>query len=569
MRTASKTRPHVILIITDDQGYGDLACHGNPLIRTPNMDRLHGESVRLTNCHVGPTCAPTRAALLTGRYCNSAGVWHTIMGRSLLRDNEITLADVFLENGYSTGFFGKWHLGDNYPFRPEDRGFQEVVRHGGGGVTQAPDIWGNNYFDDAYYHNGKPQRYEGYCTDVWFDNAIRFIQQNKNRPFFCYLATNAPHSPFNVSRQYSRLYDENDAVPNANFYGMITNIDDNIARLEKALQQLDLRDDTIFIFMTDNGTAAGFRNGQGFNAGMRGTKGSEYDGGHRVPFFIRWPNGNLQGGRDIERLTAHIDVMPTLIDLCGLRPPADAVFDGASLKALLSQSGLDWPNRVLVTDSQRVDHPVKWRKSAVMTDRWRLVNRDELYDMTSDPGQKNDAAAQHPDVVAWLREEYEKWWERVSKDFDDYCEIIIGSDHENPTCIVSHDWHGESVPWNQQQIRSGMTGNGFWAVEIARDGKYEFQLRRWPIEEDMPINSSIPASSPVPGGFQYPAGKEIRVTQARLKIADLDITIPVKRYDKAAIFIMELKAGKTFLQTWFSDDENQSRGAYYVYAKRL
>jgi len=562
-------KPNVVLIITDDQGYGDLACHGNPYIKTPNMDRLHTQSVRFTNFHVGPTCAPSRAALLTGRYCNRTGVWHTIMGRSLLRKDEITLADVFEDNGYNTGFFGKWHLGDNYPFRPEDRGFNEVVRHGGGGVAQQPDYWGNDYFDDTYYHNGKPQKYEGYCSDVWFDNAINFVSKNKDQPFFCYLSTNAPHSPYNVADKYSAPYKDNDKIPNANFYGMITNLDDNIARMEKTLDHLGLRDDTIFIFMTDNGTAAGVSKGKGFNAGMRGQKGSEYDGGHRVPFFIRWPNGGIKEGLDVKQITSHIDVMPTLIDLCTLSKDNNNALDGTSLAKLLRGKILDWPERVLVTDSQRVDHPVKWRKSAVMTDKWRLINGLELYDMDKDHGQKLDIASNKPTVVSRLRNEYEKWWSSVSSRFGEYCEIIIGSDNENPVKLTSHDWHGDVVPWNQQQVRSGMQGNGIWALDVAKAGQYQFQLRRWPAEIDKPINSPIPAEAPVPGGFQYGVGKSFNITKARLKIAHFDESIPVSSDDKVATFLVNLKKGKTRLQTWFSENDNKPFGSYYVYVKRL
>ena len=270
-----RQKPNVILVITDDQGYGDLACHGNPIIKTPNLDLLHSQSTRLTNFHVSPTCAPTRAALMTGRYCNRTGVWHTIMGRSLLRKDETTMADVFSANGYKTAIFGKWHLGDNYPFRPADRGFGESLIHGGGGVGQAPDYWDNDYFDDTYFHNGKPKKFKGYCTDVWFDAAIKFIEKNKEKHFFCYLSTNAPHSPYNVEKKYSDLYKDNENVPNADFYGMITNIDENIGRLMKRLKNLKLENDTIFIFMTDNGTSAGFRQGKGCNAGMRARKGSE------------------------------------------------------------------------------------------------------------------------------------------------------------------------------------------------------------------------------------------------------------------------------------------------------
>jgi arylsulfatase A-like enzyme len=558
---AAKNRPNVIIVITDDQGYGDLACHGNKIIKTPNLDKLYGETVHLNNFHVGPTCAPTRAALMTGRYCNRTGVWHTVMGRSMLRKDEVTVADVFGDNGYSTGIFGKWHLGDNYPFRPDHHGFQEVMVHGGGGVTQTPDYWDNDYFDDTYYHNGKWKPFSGYCTDVWFDGAMSFIEKNKTKPFFCYLTTNAPHGPYLVGQKYIDMYKDNENVPNPAFYGMITNIDDNMARLDKKLRDLGLRDNTIFIFMTDNGTAAGFKTTdgdvKGFNAGMRGTKGSEYDGGHRVPCFIRWPAEGITKSRDINRITAHVDLLPTLADLCGIEPAKDVLLDGDSLKPLLLGDGKNWPDRVLITDSQRIEFPEKWRKSAVMTDRWRLVNGKELYDMPADPGQENDVAAENPKVVKRLRDEYEKWWASVSERFDEYCETIIGTEHEDPVTLTCHDWHESGLPpWNHGQIRRGPKNNGFWAVEIARDGTYEFALRRWPIEVDKPITAAIPG------------GEAINAVKARIKIANQDETKPFGKSDVDVKFRLTLKPGKTTMQTWFIDDKGDApRGAYYVYAR--
>ena len=546
-------RPNVVLVMTDDQGYGDLTCHGNPIIQTPHLDELYAKSVRLTNFHVGPTCSPTRAALMTGHYCNRTGVWHTIMGRSLLRKDEVTMGDIFSVAGYRTGIFGKWHLGDNYPFRPQDRGFGEVLIHGGGGVGQGPDYWGNDYFDDTYFHNGKTEKFTGYCTDVWFDGAMKFIEANKNRPFFCYLPTNAPHGPYNVAAEYMNPYlDKGLPESQARFYGMITNIDDNMARLMRRLKELNLEENTILIFMTDNGSS-----GNGYNAGMRGKKGSEYDGGHRVPCFIRWPAGHLTSGKDIERLTAHVDLLPTLIELCGLKKPQDLKFDGDSIVRLLTGRDGNWPDRTMVTDSQRIEHPEKWRKSAVMTDRWRLINGKELYDMKIDPGQKKDIADADPQVVDKLRKAYEDWWASVSTRFDEYCEIIIGSDKQNPTRLMSHDWHTPKVPWNQGVIRSGMQANSFWAVEIERSGTYQFELRRWPEEVDAPINEAIPG------------GKAIAATKARLKVADIDETITVPAEAKAVTFQVRLKPGKTRLQTWLMDDKGTSRGAYYVYAKRL
>jgi arylsulfatase A-like enzyme len=545
-------RPNVVLVITDDQGYGDLGCHGNPVIQTPNLDRLHSQSIRLTDFHVDPTCSPTRSALMTGHYSTRTGVWHTIMGRSLLGKHEVTMADVFFASGYRTGIFGKWHLGDNYPFRPQDRGFGEVLIHSGGGVGQGPDYWGNDYFDDTYLHNGEFKKFSGYCTDIWFDGAMRFIEANKERPFFCYLTTNAPHGPYNIADEYSRPYLEK-GVPEsqARFYGMITNIDENMGRLMRRLKELKLEENTILIFMTDNGTSGSY------GGGMRGKKGSEYDGGHRVPFFIRWAGGGFEGGRDVGRLTAHIDLLPTLIGLCGLKKPADVKFDGVSLVPLLKNRDIRWFERMLLVHSQRIEYPEKWRKSAVMTEKWRLVNGKELYDIKADPGQTNNIADKHPKVVEELREAYEEWWADLSEVFDEYCETIIGSDKENPVRLMSHDWHTPQVPWHQGAIRNGMQANGFWAVEVERDGSYEFSLRRWPEEVDKPITAAIPR------------GKAIAVTKARLKIADVDVSKPVTKDAHALVFRIRLKAGKTRLQTWFIDDKDESRGAYYVYVKRL
>ena len=256
--TMSRERPNVVFVLTDDQGYGDLGCHGNDVIRTPNLDRHHADGVRFTDFHVGTTCAPTRSGLLTGHDCNSAGVWHTIGGRSLLREDEWTLADALREAGYRTGHFGKWHLGDSQPFRPHERGFERSIYHAGGGIGNTGDPWGNDYFDDTYYVNGDPERFAGYCTDVFFREGLRFIEEHREEPFFCYIATNAPHTPLNVEPRYVAMY--RDAVPHedrARFYGMITNIDENFGALTRRLEELGLADDTIVVFMTDNGTATG------------------------------------------------------------------------------------------------------------------------------------------------------------------------------------------------------------------------------------------------------------------------------------------------------------------------
>jgi len=559
-----KNRPNVIVLMTDDQGYGDLGCHGNPIVKTPNIDKLHARSVRLTNFHVSPTCSPTRASLMTGRYCNRTGVWHTIMGRSLLRADEVTMADVFSASGYRTGIFGKWHLGDNYPFRPQDRGFDESLVHHGGGIGQGIDYWGNDYFDDTYFRNGRPEKFKGYCTDVWFDEAMKFIESNKEQPFFCYIPTNAAHGPFFVAERYSKPYRDKGLEPSlAAFYGMITNIDENMGRLMVRLYRLGLSEDTILVFMTDNGGEPA-ENRDRYRGGMRGFKGSQYDGGHRVPCFIRWPGGAFEGGRDVGRLTAHIDLVPTLIELCGLKKPGGVKFDGMSLASLLAGGGAEWAERVLVTDSQRVDHPIKWRQSATMTDRWRLIDGRKLYDIKADPGQKIDIAVKHPEVVKKLRGAYEKWWADVSERFDEYCEIVIGSEEQNPTCLMSHDIHGQVV-WNHEQVRAGARADGFWAVEVAREGVYEFTLRRWPEEVNRPISGLVDIDKE---DEEY---EVITATDARLKVADFDETKPVGPEAMEVKFEERLKAGKTRVQAWFVNGLGDGRtfGAYYVYVKRL
>ena len=563
-------RPNVILIMTDDQGYGDLACHGNTILDTPNMDRLHSQSVRFTNFHVSPTCAPTRAALMTGLYTNRTGVWHTIGGRSLLRKDKVTMAEVFKENEYHTAIFGKWHLGDNYPFRPQDRGFLEVLVHGAGGVGQTPDFFDNDYFNDTYIHNGKLEEYRGYCTDVWFREAIEYIERQKDNPFFCYISTNAPHSPFYVDNKYSKAYEGIKNIPSNEFYGMITNIDDNIGILTRKIEDLGISDNTILIFMTDNGSSMGdkkIENITAFNAGMRGKKNSEYDGGHRVPFFVKYPNGKLEAGKDVNNISAHIDVLPTLIELCGLKLNKPIDFDGKSLIPLINCSDENWSERLLITDSQRVEHPIKWRKSAVMSDNWRLVNGEELYNMVDDPGQTNDVALKEPKKVEKFRKAYDTWWDDVSLDFDDFQAIIIGSPAENPVNLTSHDWHSNTqVPWNHKHVRSGLQGNGFWVLDIEHTGIYEITLSRWPLSMKLPINSGMEKRPALNGTSVNESleGKALNILKAKIEIGREKMEQDVKETDVSVTFTVNLKAGKDKrLITTFRGNE-VDMGAYYV-----
>ena len=578
-----RARPNVVFVLTDDQGYPELGCHGNPIIQTPNLDAFHQCSTRFDQFHVGPTCAPTRSGLMTGHHANSTGVWHTIGGRSLLRRDEWTLPAALGQAGYHTGIFGKWHLGDEFPYRPHDRGFATAVYHGGGGISQTPDWWGNDYFDDTYLVNGEPRKFKGYCTDVFFAEAMKYIEQHRDEPFFCYISTNAPHGPWNVAPRYRDLYRDADVPAHyARYMGMITNIDENFGKLREHLQRLDLEDDTILVFMSDNGPCGGARHGvdNPYNAGMRGYKGSEYDGGHRVPFFVRWPHGELREGFQIDELTAYVDFMPTILDLCGVDVPAERSFHGESLAPLLrAETDGHWRDRVLVTDSQRVTNPIKWKQSAVMKDAWRLVNGRELYDLASDPAQERDIAADNPEQVAELRGEYEKWWDVVSRQFDVDVPIPLGAEGGEETHFTTHDWRNETCDcaWNQGAIRRGHQANGYWEVLVERPGVYEFELRRWPEEAGHAIAAGIDGDDiewdregvDENAHHYYTGGEALPIRRACLKITGrpmLDKEIAPE--DAGAVFEVELDAGPARLQTWFSDGSHFNIGAYYVYVRR-
>jgi arylsulfatase A-like enzyme len=549
-------RPNVLVVITDDQGYGDVGAHGNTMISTPNLDRLHAESVRCTDFHVDPTCSPTRSALMTGRYSTRTGVWHTIMGRSLMDEDEETLAEMFHASGYRTGMFGKWHLGDNYPTRPQDQGFEHVVWHHGGGVGQGPDYWDNEYFDDTYEVNGEWQPFEGYCTDVWFQEAMDFIAEDSARPFFAYLSTNAPHGPFLVSESYSQPYlDAGVPETMAKFYGMITNIDENLGRLRTLLDDRGLADNTLLLFLTDNGTAAGDAAHRkesgtwpGFNAGMRGKKGSEYEGGHRVPMFAHWPNGGVQGGRDVASLAAHIDVLPTLMELCGVPRQGPRPLDGSSLAGALRGTKPGPTDRTVFVHSQRIEFPKEWRKCSVMTEQWRLVNGEELYRIDLDPSQETDLATQHPDTVQDLRKRYQGWWQSLQPVFDQYVRLGLGGP-ENPTQLMSHDWHTQSrgVPWHQNHVRNGYVVNGPWAVDVERAGPYEVTLYRWPAHLQKAMEMEFAA---VEIGGQH-ASRELEPAAT------------------CATFRLDLEPGPTELLTTLRRTTGEEHGAYFTSVRRL
>jgi len=425
------SRPNIILVMTDDQGYGDLGCHGHPFLKTPNLDNLHSQSTRFTDFHVSPTCAPTRSALMSGRAPFKNGVTHTILERERMTLKAVTIAQVLKQAGYESGIFGKWHLGDADPYQPENRGFDETFIHAAGGIGQnfpgtQGAVPGTSYFNPFIKHNGRIVKTSGYCTDVFFDQAMAWMKKCRDRkqPFFAYLPTNAPHGPFIVAENYSQLFEGKVKDKNTRaFYGMIVNIDENMGRLMAKLDEWGMADDTLLIYMTDNGSAKGSRI---YNAGMKGGKGSVNQGGARVPLFMRLP-GQIEAGRDIDRLTRHVDMFPTLAAIAGAKLPKGVDLDGRSLVPLIENPKAKWADRHTFFHQGRwpkAGAPGRWSKGnsnpddyqhqrfAVRNERWRLVGK-ALYDLDTDPGEKTDVSAQHPQVVAKMMKAYDAWWQEV------------------------------------------------------------------------------------------------------------------------------------------------------------
>jgi len=547
-------QPNVVLVLTDDQGYGDLAGHGNPVLKTPHLDALRTQSVRLTDFHVAPMCTPTRGEILTGRDAMANGATFVCLGRSMMRHDLPTLAEIFAASGYRTGHFGKWHLGDSYPHRPQDRGFQETVHHGAWGITSIADHFGNDYNDDTYRHNGTREKYTGYCTDVWFDLAMKYMRtcQADGKRFFVYLPTNCPHSPHWVARSYADPY-RRKGIP-AEFFGQIANIDENMGKLLAMLEQTKLAENTILIFMTDNGTVRGDRV---FNAGMRGRKTQLWEGGHRVPCFFRWPTGSLGQPRDIDELTQCQDLLPTLIDLCGLKAPAGIELDGKSLAGVLRDSQKRLADRMLVV--QYGPNPKKGA-AAVLWGKWRLIDGRRLYHVGNDPHQDTDVAAAHPDVVKKMREYYDAWWDRTRPQFDEVRYIHLGSDKANPTTLYSSDWVGSYADNFGNLARGDRVGR--WHVIVEKDGTYEFTLRRWAPEANTPL--AAPLAGPMG------KGKAVPIASAKLKIGGAEASKPAPAGAKSVAFTMDLKAGKTVLETWFHDKNGKVLcSAYYTEVKQV
>ena len=576
-------KPNIIVILVDDMGYGDIAAHGNPVIRTPHLDKLHAESARLTDFHVDPTCSPTRAALLTGKYAHRVKVWHTIAAGNHLREGETTLADILRANGYRTGMFGKWHLGSNLPYRPIDRGFDEWLGQGDGGTGTTADHFLNDRVDDHYLHNGTWKKIEGWAPEIFFKATLDFARESRkqDKPFFAYLATYLPHTPLTLPDPAWVGDDKGKFDPNiAYFLTAVERIDAMIGRLRGALDAGGMARDTILIFLTDNGGTFGINL---FNAGMRGGKGEVTDGGHRVPCLIHWPGGKLRHGEDIPALNAHIDVLPTLAELCGLKLPDDPDFDGRSFAPQLRDPAAAVPDRTLFVEFQRNFKPVKWQNTAGMTSRWRLLNDKELYDIKADPEQKHNLIAGHPEIAAAIRGEYETYWKRVTPGDRDRVEFLVGDDREPETFLHPSDWYLPEPPWHHARVAGAQPDNGDWRIRAARSGTYHFEVRRWPREADAPI-AGIPTirktvdawdpGGPKPDliyGGRNTVFKALPVASVRLAVGEKTQTLPVAADATEVGFRFDLEeSGSYRVHAEFLDARGAVIcGGYYTYCRRV
>jgi len=558
--SAVHARPNVILIMTDDQGYGDLGITGNSCLETPHLDALGRQSARWRRFYVSPVCSPTRACLMTGRYAYRTRVVDTWVGRSMMDPGEHTLAELLRATGYHTGIFGKWHLGDHFPLRPHDQGFDRSLVHFGGGLAQPSEPPENErrYTDPILSRNGNEELAEGYCTDVYFDEALAFVDEvrGSDRPFFVYLPTNAPHGPLHdVPSELYEKYAGMDLGPvlgasgkadrTARIYAMIENVDQNVGRLMDRLDQWGLAENTLVVFLLDNGPQ-----GVRYNAGLRGQKTHVYEGGVRSVFFARWP-ARLRAHDVGEHPAAHIDVLPTILEAAGVQHDPARSLDGRSLLTSLERgSDPTWSPRTLFLQVHRGNTPQRGWHFAAIGPRYKLVRNSgfggrgvkdpsemplELYDLVDDPGESHDLSAQLPGVVGSMWTQYLRWFADVSSERpDNYSppRIVIGEDAETFTRLSKQDWRvGDAEGWGQV---------GAWHLRSGKSRRYDIQILFHP---------------PVAGELQLLVGTEV--------LARLDCA-PGTR--DATISDQELPAGDFGLRVVVRGDKAQ--GAYQVLLRR-
>lgn len=587
---SNKEKPNVIIVMADDQGYGDLSLTGNPVLSTPNLDQLARESIRFTDFHVAPMCTPSRGQLLTGIDALRNGATAVCQGRSMIFEEIPLMPEYFQKSGYSTGIFGKWHLGDSYPHRPQDRGFEEVLSFPAWGISSLADHFGNSYFNPILRRNGLEKEYEGFCTDIFFEEAIKWIESKSKdgEPFFAYLPMNVPHVPELVEPRFAKRYKgknhEGTILPSA-FYGMISNLDENMRILDEFLSQQGLKENTILIYLSDNGTQNP-KAAKVFNKNMRGRKTSMYEGGHRVPLFLRWPQGELGPSREIDALTQVQDILPTLYEFCQLNPiESDIDMNGNSLVELLrsqDQRTTRFSDRKLVIQYSFLESTSsKWDKSIVLWNKWRLVEGKELYDIGIDPAQVKNLIVDYPEVAQLMSDHFESWYDEAKPKYDARRIIHIGNDKSLETELVASDWDGGYCDNNYGLMDANKTGH--WYIEVDTPGQYEFELRRWPDELNLPISNGIDSTFVKglvkKGWFEWfgprifsekaEVGKR-PITSAEMSIGDFKDKTKVGVDDAKVIFQAKLDTGQTILSTLFRDINNDVVcSALYVKVSKL
>jgi arylsulfatase len=543
--------PNVIFVLADDLGYGDLGAHGNPRLKTPNLDLLREQSARFTDFHVSPMCTPTRGELMTGISAFRNGAVSVASGGTMPRIELPLMPQFFKDSGYATAHFGKWHLGDNYPYRAHDRGFDLSIGYRGFGIDSVAGEPENDAFDDRYWRNSKLSTIKGYNTDVFFRESMNWMrrQQQKGKPFFVYLATTASHEPYYVQSRYAKPYEDlRNGLPA--FFGMTANLDENIGRLMLFLDRNNLADNTILIYMSDNGS--GERTGF-YNAGLRGRKTSLYDGGHRVPFFVRWPAGAVLP-RDIDALTHGTDVLPTLVDMVKLRNRGANAWDGMSLKALLQGGEDNNPERKAVVQYGLRGPEFHLWDSAVLWSKWRLVNGTELYNVGNDPAQATDVAAQHPEVVQALRTHYETWAATTQALPLSTPRIIIGSAAEPVTQLTAADWVGPYAGDVGVLGKKDLQLFGAWNITVGKTGDYAVSLSIFPSDAKVPLQQ----------GWRNISA--LAVARARLLLDGTAYDLPVSASDTQVRFKRPLVRGTVHrIEGQFLDAEGKPLcGAFFV-----
>lgn len=556
---------NVIIILSDDQGYGDFSCHGNPVLKTPALDRLHNESIRFSNFHVTPLCTPTRGELITGldAFHNNAITVGT--GRNILRRDIITMPEVFKENGYNTGIFGKWHLGDNYPDRPMDRGFQKSIWFKGWGLLSEAEF-NNDYYKTRYLDGVETKYSDKYCTDLWFEEAMKWMGEiaEKKEPFFVYLPTNAPHGPYYAPKEDYVFYrDQVQDTTTAKFFGMIRNIDKNVDRLDKWLQEKQLKNNTVIVFMNDNGGTGGVNL---YNAGMRGMKGSNYEGGHRAACFIRWPKGIIGKPRTIDLATQIQDLLPTFIDLLDLKTKGPHLFDGESLKRTLVNKNSKAEDRMFVVQYGGDNCPEKYF-ACVVWNSWRLVGKNELYDISKDPTQKQNVSDDNPFILKRMQTFYEAWWKTTQAAVNKFVPLVIGSKQENPVTLTSDFWADSfyvNTQWKVAQA-GGSAKGGVWHVNALEGGTYKLELSRWPFHlvkklTEIGLDTAI-------GGTKLRKGKAANIEFGCISLNNGTPMIVKKVNSNATKIMLEMNIpeGDNTIQAWFRDENGfDVCGAYYL-----